>query len=46
MLAIAQDSELDRGATSVAPGTERTCALTRELKPVGGNDPLRGGPGW
>ena len=29
-----QDSELDRGATSVAPGTERTCALTRELKPV------------
>ena len=34
MLAIAQDSELDRGATSVAPGTERTCALTRELKPV------------
>jgi uncharacterized protein len=36
MLAIAQDSELDRGATSVAPGTERTCALTRELKPVAG----------
>lgn len=39
MLAIAQDvkgqdSELDRGATSVAPGTQRTCALTRELKPV------------
>ena len=34
MLAIAQDSDLDRGATSVAPGTERTCALTRELKPV------------
>ncbi len=38
MLAIAQhnkqDSELDRGATSVAPGTLRTCALTRELKPV------------
>ena len=34
MLAIAQDSELDRGATSVAPGTERTCALTRELNPV------------
>src|SRR4029077_9234276 len=34
MLAIAQDNELDRGATSVAPGTERTCALTRELKPV------------
>lgn len=34
MLAIVQDNELDRGATSVAPGTERTCALTRELKPV------------
>jgi len=39
MLAIAQDvkaqeDELDRGAASVAPGTQRTCALTRELKPV------------
>jgi predicted RNA-binding protein YlxR (DUF448 family) len=34
MLAVAQDSELDRGATSVAPRTERTCALTRELKPA------------
>jgi predicted RNA-binding protein YlxR (DUF448 family) len=34
MLAIAQDQELDRGATSVAPGTERTCAVTRETKPV------------
>lgn len=38
MLAMAQnseqDSELDRGAISVAPGTERTCALTRGLKPV------------
>jgi uncharacterized protein len=34
MLAIAQDSELDHGAISVAPGTERTCALTRELKPA------------
>jgi predicted RNA-binding protein YlxR (DUF448 family) len=34
MLAIAQDQELDRGATSVAPGTERTCAVTREVKPV------------
>ena len=34
MLAVAQDSELDRGATDVAPGTERTCALSRELKPV------------
>src|SRR5262249_57256556 len=32
MLAVAQESELERGATSVAPGTERTCALTRELK--------------
>lgn len=39
MLAIAQDvkaqkDELDRGAASVAPGTQRTCALTREEKPV------------
>jgi predicted RNA-binding protein YlxR (DUF448 family) len=38
MLATAQnserDSELDRGATSVAAGTERSCALTRDLKPV------------
>ncbi|HXZ21702.1 MAG TPA: RNA-binding protein [Pseudolabrys sp.] len=32
MLALAQDNELDRGAASVAPGTKRTCALTRELK--------------
>ena len=38
MLAMAQNSEqdreLDRGAIRVAPGTERTCALTRSLKPV------------
>jgi len=34
MLAAAQDTELDRGATSVAAGTERTCALTRETKPA------------
>jgi predicted RNA-binding protein YlxR (DUF448 family) len=38
MLATAQnserDSELDHGATSVAAGTERSCALTRDLKPV------------
>jgi len=34
MLAIVQETELDRGATSVAPGTQRTCALTREIKPV------------
>ena len=34
MLAIAQDSELDHGTTSVAAGTERTCALTREVRPV------------
>jgi predicted RNA-binding protein YlxR (DUF448 family) len=31
---IEQDSELDRGAISVAQGTERSCALTRDLKPV------------
>ena len=29
-----QDGELDGGAISVAPGTERTCALTRAAKPV------------
>jgi uncharacterized protein len=29
-----QDSDLDRGATSVVRGTERSCALTRDLKPV------------
>jgi predicted RNA-binding protein YlxR (DUF448 family) len=34
MLAMAQDDELDRGAAHVAPGSERTCALTRTLKPV------------
>ena len=34
MLAVAQDNELDRGAS--APGTERTCALSREVKPVDG----------
>jgi uncharacterized protein len=35
MLATAHNSELDRGTTSVAPGTERHCALTHQLKPVG-----------
>ncbi|MGE0563323.1 MAG: RNA-binding protein [Pseudolabrys sp.] len=39
MLAAAQNdeevSELDRGATKVAAGDERTCALTRTAKPVG-----------
>src|ERR1700693_4455520 len=30
----AQDNDLDRGATSVAPGTERTCARGPTLKPV------------
>jgi predicted RNA-binding protein YlxR (DUF448 family) len=35
MLAMAHNSELDRGTTSVAPGMERHCALTRQLKPVG-----------
>jgi uncharacterized protein len=38
MLAMVQDSvqdaDLDRGTTSVAPGAERTCALSRELRPV------------
>ena len=34
MLAIAQDGELDHGATSVAAATERTCALTREVRPI------------
>lgn len=36
MLAIAQTDadDLDRGATSVAAGAERFCALTREVKPV------------
>jgi predicted RNA-binding protein YlxR (DUF448 family) len=28
------DTELDRGTTSVAPGTERSCALTRKVMPV------------
>jgi predicted RNA-binding protein YlxR (DUF448 family) len=34
MLATVHDSELDRGAISVAAGAERFCALTRSLKPV------------
>jgi hypothetical protein len=34
MLAVTHDNELDRGTASVAPGNERHCALTRELKPV------------
>jgi predicted RNA-binding protein YlxR (DUF448 family) len=33
MLAKTQD-ELDRGTTSVAPSSERTCALTRKVMPV------------
>jgi hypothetical protein len=32
MLAVAQDSDLDRGTARVAPDSERTCALTREVK--------------
>ncbi len=28
------DDDLDRGATSIAPGAERHCALNRRLKPV------------
>ena len=31
---LQQEIELDRGTTSVAPGTERTCALTRQQMPV------------
>lgn len=34
MLAAAQDMELDRGAASLASGTERACALTREVRSV------------
>jgi predicted RNA-binding protein YlxR (DUF448 family) len=34
MPATAQESELDLGATSVAAGTERTCALKRQVMPV------------
>lgn len=34
-LAITGHDELDRGTTSVAPGKERHCALTRKVKPVG-----------
>ncbi|MGH6725396.1 MAG: RNA-binding protein [Pseudolabrys sp.] len=34
MLAIETDNELDRGATRVAAGMQRHCALTRTLKPV------------
>lgn len=34
MLAVVQESDLDRGTASVAPDTMRTCALTREVKPV------------
>lgn len=35
MLAIVQaENELDRGAAHVAPGAQRTCALTRTLLPV------------
>lgn len=35
MLALTNETELDGGTTSVAPGSLRHCALTRELKPVG-----------
>jgi predicted RNA-binding protein YlxR (DUF448 family) len=34
MLAQVQNSELDSGARKVAAGTERLCAVTREVKPV------------
>ena len=35
MLATTYSSKLDRGTASVAPGMERLCALTRQVKPVG-----------
>jgi len=34
MLAVAQDSGLDRGAAGAAARSDRTCALTREVKPA------------
>lgn len=34
MLASEHDSELDRGTASVAPGMERSCALSRRVMPV------------
>jgi hypothetical protein len=34
MLATVQDDELDRGTRDGAPGTERTCALTRRVLPA------------
>ncbi len=34
MLAMTQDNELDRGATRIASGIARHCALTRQLMPV------------
>jgi predicted RNA-binding protein YlxR (DUF448 family) len=34
MVAVAHDSEIECGAAGVAPETERTCALSRERKPV------------
>jgi predicted RNA-binding protein YlxR (DUF448 family) len=34
VLAQVQERELDRGAAKIAPGSERACALTREVKPV------------
>lgn len=44
MLAVAQDNELDRGATKIASGEERFCALTRQLKPVDGMIRFVAGP--
>jgi hypothetical protein len=32
--AVTHDNELDRGASKIAAGVQRHCALTRELKPV------------
>ena len=35
MLELAQDDALDAGPRKIAPGTERLCAATGEVKPIG-----------
>ena len=34
MLELAQDDALDAGPRKIAPGTERLCAATGEVKPI------------